>query len=116
VLTHGDYGAHNVLVTETSAVSVIDWEFGEWNHPLNDVASVHFWTHLHFPKTARERCRWFLEGYESQHRLTFSADLLRDYCIYRIWVILLRARGVPDRGKSEWARRLRWALQHDFTA
>ena len=79
VLTHGDYGAHNVLVTETGAVSVIDCELGEWNHPLSDVANVHFWTHLHFPETARGRCQAFLEGYEARRPLVFSAELLRDY-------------------------------------
>lgn len=115
VLTHGDYGEHNVLVSEANEVSVIDWEFGEWNHPLNDVANVHFWTHLHFPENAQERCRAFLEGYISEHPLTFSAELLRSYCIYRIWFILLRVEKVPEQVKAEWLRRLRWALQHDFT-
>lgn len=114
VLTHGDYGAHNILVSEATEVSVIDWEFGEWNHPLNDVANVYFWTHLHFPENARERCRFFLEGYMSQHPLSFSGELLRSYCIYRIWVILLRVQELPEQVKAEWVRRLRWALQYDF--
>jgi aminoglycoside phosphotransferase (APT) family kinase protein len=116
VLTHGDYGVHNVLVTEAGEASVIDWEFGEWNDALNDVANVHFWTHLHFPETATERCRSFLEGYTSQRPIRFSADLLRSYCIYRVWVILLRVGELPEEVKAEWVRRLRWALQHDFTA
>jgi thiamine kinase-like enzyme len=115
VLTHGDYGVHNVLVSEAGEASVIDWEFGEWNDALNDVANVHFWTHLHFPETAKERCRSFLEGYTSQRPMRLSAGLLRSYCIYRIWVILLRVGKLPEEVKDEWVRRLRWALQHDFT-
>lgn len=116
VLTHGDYGIHNVLVTEAEEASVIDWEFGEWNDSLNDVANVHFWTHLHFPENAGERCRSFLDGYTFRRPISFSADLLRSYCIYRIWVILLRVGELPEQIKAEWVRRLRWALQHDFTA
>lgn len=55
VLTHGDYGADHVLVSDTGLMNVIDWEFREWNRPPDDVANVHFRTHLHFPDSARER-------------------------------------------------------------
>lgn len=114
VLTHGDYGAHNILFSETGEVSIIDWEFGEWNHPLSDIANVHFWTHLHFPENAHERCQSFVERYRSQLPLAFSGELVRSYSIYRIWFILLRVEELPGQVKAEWVRRLRWTLQHDF--
>ncbi len=48
--------------------------------------------------------------------MAFSAELLYNYGIYRIWVILTRISIVPDHVKAEWVRRLRWALRHDFTS
>lgn len=35
VLTHGDYGAHNILYTDTQTLTVLDWEWSEWAKPSN---------------------------------------------------------------------------------
>ncbi|WP_396128044.1 phosphotransferase [Exiguobacterium mexicanum] len=38
VLTHGDFGIHNVLLTDKGEVTVLDWEWAEWADPRMDVA------------------------------------------------------------------------------
>ena len=38
VLTHGDYGSHNILFDLENNFTVLDWEWAEWGNPLHDVA------------------------------------------------------------------------------
>jgi len=38
VLVHGDFRVGNLLVDATGLVTVLDWEFAHWGHPLEDLA------------------------------------------------------------------------------
>jgi|GEM_PF-880374 len=113
ILTHGDYGYHNVLIAEDGTAKVIDWEFAELNHPLNDIANVFFWTHLHSSEDAKERCRRFISAYAENAPIR-DEGLLMPFCVYKVLLIMKRTLNLPDHVKNEWVRRLRWVMSEQF--
>ncbi|WNS42384.1 aminoglycoside phosphotransferase family protein [Paenibacillus sp. MMS20-IR301] len=115
VLTHGDYGVHNLLYEPESALHVLDWEWAEWGNPLNDVAWVCWFTKLHYPVRAAELNAAFMEGYLSVHPLSFSPQQLKAASLYKVWNVLHRLRIAPKEVQREWVRRLEWTLHEDFT-
>lgn len=61
VLTHGDFGPSNLIVTATGAVSVLDWEFGCSGRPALDFGNL-----LRPPLEADEvTVRGLAKGYQS---------------------------------------------------
>jgi hypothetical protein len=113
VLTHGDYGVHNLLC-EAEALHVLDWEWAEWGNPLNDVAWVCWFTKLHYPGQAEALNTAFIEGYLSAGRLPFSPQQLKASSVYKVWNVLYRLRIAPKEVQREWVRRLEWTLYEDF--
>ncbi len=95
ILTHGDFGYHNMLITEDGMIKVIDWEFAELNHPLNDIASVFFWTHLHFKEDAEERCKHFINAYTENMPIR-NDELLMPFCVYKVLFIMRRTLNLHD--------------------
>lgn len=114
VLTHGDYGVHNLLCDEEDVLHVLDWEWAEWGSPLNDVAWVCWFTKHHYPAKARVLNAAFLEGYLAGNPLAFTPRQMKAACLYRVWNILYRLRIAPREVQHEWTRRLEWTLGEDF--
>ncbi|MCP8970853.1 phosphotransferase family protein [Ectobacillus ponti] len=107
-LTHGDYGPHNVLYTP-EGLTVLDWEWAEWNHPLFDLAWTCWFTKLHYPEQADEWNRRFLNAYLHVRPLPFSSEQLQSCCVYKVWQVLHKIQHAPQ-AQAEWVRRLRWTL------
>lgn len=114
ILTHGDFGYHNTILTEDGKTKVIDWEFAELNHPMNDIANVFFWTHLHFREDAKERCSRFISAYEEKMPVR-DKELLMPFCIYKVLFIMKRTVNLPEHVKKEWIRRLQWVMSEEFS-
>ncbi|WP_339293168.1 aminoglycoside phosphotransferase family protein [Paenibacillus sp. FSL W8-0187] len=61
-LIHGDFGPHNTIFSNDS-LFVIDWEWAGWGNPLQDVAWVVWFVHLHYPHVCKELSENFLRTY-----------------------------------------------------
>lgn len=115
VLLHGDYGYHNVLQRGSGGYCLIDWELAGFGDPRLDVGNLLFWTHLHFLNIARACTRCFLEGYEAVRPLGNTPDTIHAAVICQIWRIIgLVRENFSEAVKTEWNRRLSWALNHTF--
>jgi len=114
VLTHGDYGSHNVLFEEGSSFNVLDWEWAEWGNALNDVAWVCWFTKLHYAEIAVVLNKCFIDEYMSHNPISISPDQLKAYSVYKVWNVLDRVRHAAAEVQAEWVRRLEWTIQIDF--
>lgn len=115
VLTHGDYGAHNILWESENECTVLDWEWTEWGNALNDVAWVCWFTKLHYSEIAHILNRSFIEEYTSYNPITISPGLLKTSSVYKVWNVLHRVRHANKEVQAEWVRRLEWTLNIDFS-
>ncbi|MEK3687901.1 phosphotransferase family protein [Paenibacillus sp. FSL R10-2736] len=115
VLTHGDYGVHNILCEPEGTLHVLDWEWAEWGGPLNDVAWVCWFTKLHYPGQAQKLNAAFIRGYLSGNPLSFTPQQLKASSLYKVWNVLHRLRIAPKEVQREWVRRLEWTLNEDFS-
>jgi aminoglycoside phosphotransferase len=115
VLTHGDYGAHNILFESDNNLNVLDWEWAEWGNPLNDVAWVCWFTKLHYSELAHILNRAFIDEYLSYNAISISPQQLKTCSIYKVWNILYRVRHSTPKVQDEWVRRLDWTLNIDFS-
>ncbi|MEK4046110.1 phosphotransferase [Paenibacillus sp. FSL H8-0048] len=115
VLTHGDYGVHNLLCEPDDLLHVLDWEWAEWGSPLNDVAWVCWFTKHHYPVQSMLLNTAFLQGYLSVNPLSFTPQQMKAASLYRVWNILHRLQIAPKEVQREWVRRLEWTLDEDFT-
>lgn len=114
VLTHGDFGIHNVLYTDIGEVTVLDWEWAEWADPRMDVAWCCWFTAFHYPPVSGTLNAAFLATYLAHNPINITSDELKAYALYRILVILNLIRTSSSEVKTEWVKRLAWTLQHDF--
>jgi thiamine kinase-like enzyme len=114
VLNHGDYGPHNVLLTEDHQLTVLDWEWSEWGNPLSDIGWVCWFTSLHYPELSDTLIPFFIEGYLAVDSIKLSAKKLKAYCIYKVWKVLVRIEHAPIEVKQEWIRRLKWTIETDI--
>lgn len=115
VLLHGDYGYHNVIMQESGTYRIIDWELAGYGDPRIDIGNVLFWTHLHFSEIAGVCVNNFIEAYLTINELECSPDIMHSFVIIQIWRILdLVNHDFPEHVKSEWSRRLEWALNYKF--
>ena len=114
VLTHGDYGPHNVLLTEDHHLTVLDWEWSEWGNPLSDIGWICWFTSLHYPEISDTLIPLFFEGYLANQSINLSAKKLKAYCIYKVWKVLVRIENAPIEVKQEWMRRLKWTIETDI--
>ncbi|MEH7444939.1 aminoglycoside phosphotransferase family protein [Bacillus sp. JJ1122] len=114
VLTHGDYGMHNVLLSEADHLTVLDWEWAEWGNPLSDVSWVCWFTLLHYPQYAKSLNPLFIEEYQHYSQTNFSSDELKACCLYQVWKVLNKLDHSPVEVQQEWVRRLEWTLQTDI--
>ena len=114
VLTHGDYGPHNIL-TDDNHFSVLDWEWAEWGNPLNDVAWVCWFTKLHYSEIAPVLNRTFIEAYTSHNPIPITPNQLKASSVYKTWNVINRIHHAAPEVKKEWLRRLAWTLDGDFS-
>lgn len=115
VLTHGDYGSHNVLFEAGSSFNVLDWEWAEWGNALNDIAWVCWFTKLHYPEIAHVLNKSFIDEYISYKPIAIPPEQLKACSVYKVWNVLDRVRHASAEVQAEWVRRLEWTLQIDFT-
>ena len=115
VLTHGDYGPHNILSDTENNFSVLDWEWAEWGNALNDVAWICWFTKLHYSEIANILNRTFIEEYISYNPISIAPDQLKTCSVYKVWNVLDRVRHAKREVKAEWLRRLEWTLNIDFS-
>ncbi|WP_108669142.1 aminoglycoside phosphotransferase family protein [Peribacillus acanthi] len=114
VLTHGDYGIHNVLYSDENELAILDWEWAEWGNPLSDIAWVIWFTKLHYPSYAPILNSLFVEEYQSISPIDLYSDKIKGYCIYKVWKILHKVKQAPSDVQKEWIRRLNWTIETDF--
>lgn len=114
VLTHGDYGIHNVLYSDAQEVTAIDWEWAEWGNPLNDIAWVCWFTRLHYSESANVLNSLFTNEYIRNMSVDLSSKNLKAHCIYKVWKILSKVKNAPQEVQQEWLRRLAWTIETDI--
>lgn len=114
VLTHGDYGMHNVLYTDNNSLTVLDWEWSEWANPLTDIGWVCWFTKLHYPKHAPLLNSLFIEAYKINTPIELSPEKLKAYCVYKVWNVLNKVKNAQQDVKQEWIRRLKWTIESDI--
>lgn len=112
-LIHGDFGPHNTIVSDNSMV-VIDWEWGGWGHPLQDIAWTVWFVHLHYPDFCEELSDIFLSTYRLHSTLHISEEAVKAFAISRVLHILNRIQYANINVKTEWIRRLEWTLNTNF--
>jgi len=112
-LIHGDYGPHNVLISNDS-MHIIDWEWAAWGHPLYDVAWVIWFVNLHYPHFAKELSEVFLNAYKEHSDIPITNDLIKAYSTSKVIHIINRIKYANADVKAEWLRRLAWTLQTRF--
>jgi aminoglycoside phosphotransferase (APT) family kinase protein len=111
VLTHGDYGMHNVLYTDNNTLTVLDWEWSEWANPLTDIGWVCWFTKLHYPEYANILTHLFIEEYKIYNPVHLSPEILKAYCLYKVWKVLHKIKNAPLEVQQEWVRRLKWTIE-----
>jgi thiamine kinase-like enzyme len=114
VLTHGDFGIHNVLVNSKSELTVLDWEWGEWANPLTDISWVCWFTKLHYPEYASRLNHIFLEEYLKYRPVQMTSKKLTGYCVYKVWKVLKKVEYASSEVQAEWVRRLKWTLETEI--
>ncbi len=114
VLTHGDYGIHNVLFTKGNSITILDWEWAEWANPLIDVGWVCWFTKLHYPHHSDILNSIFINEYKIHSSVELSSDKLKAYCLYKVWKVLNKVTQAPEDVRQEWVRRLRWTIDTDL--
>ncbi|HET7578033.1 MAG TPA: aminoglycoside phosphotransferase family protein [Bacillales bacterium] len=114
VLTHGDFGSHNILVGDKSQLIVIDWEWAEWFHPLVDLAWTCWNTRMHYPDLAERLNQTFLEAYQSKKSISLTPELLKAYSLYKLRNILLKMKNADHATQEKWIHRLEWTLTHEI--
>jgi thiamine kinase-like enzyme len=112
-LIHGDYGPHNTIISNDS-MFVIDWEWAGWGNPLQDVAWVVWFVHLHYPYFCKELSEIFLNTYSLYSDIRITEELVKAFSISRVINILERIKNANIDIKNEWLRRLEWTLQTNF--
>ncbi|WP_145048199.1 phosphotransferase family protein [Paenibacillus xylanexedens] len=112
-IIHGDFGPHNTIVSGDSLV-VIDWEWGGWGHPLQDIAWVVWFVHLHYPDVADELSGIFLKAYRGHSAVIVTEELIKAFALSRVINILHRIKNADMSVQKEWLRRLEWTLKTTF--
>lgn len=112
-LIHGDFGPHNTIISD-KLMFVIDWEWSGWGNPLQDVAWVVWFVHLHYPDFCKELSEVFLSSYSSFSNVQITEELVKAYAISRVSSILNRIKIANLDVKNEWLRRLEWTLKTNF--
>ncbi|GIO97129.1 hypothetical protein J14TS5_22150 [Paenibacillus lautus] len=112
-IIHGDYGPHNTIVSDDSMV-VIDWEWGGWGHPLQDIAWVLWFVHLHYPDFSKELSEIFLNAYCLHSTIQITEEAVKAFALSRVINILNRIKNANTNVKNEWLRRLEWTMKTNF--
>ncbi|WP_440119803.1 phosphotransferase family protein [Paenibacillus sp. QZ-Y1] len=112
-LIHGDYGPHNTILSNES-IFIIDWEWAGCGNPLQDVAWVVWFVHLHYPHFSKELSEIFLNAYSGFSDMQITNELVKAYSTSRVINILDRIKYANIDVKNEWVKRLEWTLQTNF--
>lgn len=114
VLTHGDYGSHNILFEKEGHFTVIDWEWAEWCHPIADIAWTCWNTKLHYPNIADELNQTFINAYQSVKPIICTDNDIKTYSLYKLWNILKKVQNAGEETHKKWVKRLEWTLNPDL--
>lgn len=114
VLTHGDYGPHNVLFAENKRLTVLDFEWSEWANPLTDLSWLCWFTSLHYSEYADTLLPLFIEEYLTINPIPLSSKKLKAFSVYKVWKVLGKIERAPMEVKQEWIRRLKWTIETDI--
>ncbi|MGV3488914.1 MAG: phosphotransferase family protein [Tuberibacillus sp.] len=114
VLTHGDYGSHNILIDHNRHLTVIDWEWSEWFHPLADIAWSCWNTRLHYPNIADGLNQTFIKAYQSIRSIPVTEEKIKIYALYKLWNILLRVKSADPDTQQKWIARLKWTFETEI--
>jgi aminoglycoside phosphotransferase (APT) family kinase protein len=112
-LTHGDFGSHNILA-DGRKLTVIDWEWAEWGHPLVDIAWACWNTKLHYPKIADGLNHTFIRAYQARRPISCTSEHIKAYSLYKLWTILQKVKHADRQTQMKWVNRLEWTLHTDI--
>lgn len=87
---------------------------GGLGNPLQDVAWVTWFVHLHYPNFARELSEIFINAYSKFSDLKITNELVKVYSVSRVINVLDRIKYTNEEVKNEWLRRLEWTLETNF--
>lgn len=109
-LIHGDYGPHNILLTQES-LFVIDWEWAGWGNPLQDVAWVVWFVGLHYPQWSSELSGIFLRSYRAHSDVEITEEAVEAFALSKAVHILNWIGEGNQEARKEWLRRLEWTAE-----
>jgi thiamine kinase-like enzyme len=112
-LIHGDLGPHNLILSNDLNV-FLDWEWSGWGSPIQGIALVIWFVHLHYPQFCKELSGIFLDTYYSHNKLEISEEIIKAALIQKIVYILNFAKDQNNDVKEEWVKRLKWTLEIEF--
>jgi len=112
-LIHGDYGPHNTIICQDNII-IIDWEWAGWGNPLQDIAWVLWFVHLHYPHLSKNLSEIFLNAYCSHSNLKFDKTIIKSFATFKVVNILCRIPNGDTETRNEWLRRLEWTLGIDL--
>jgi thiamine kinase-like enzyme len=112
-LIHGDFGPHNIIYSNDNIVA-IDWEWAGWGNPLQDIAWVVWFVHLHYPNLCNELSNIFLKAYYSNKTIQITEETIKAFLVNKIINILRLIKTEDNDAKNEWNKRLEWTIEHNF--
>jgi thiamine kinase-like enzyme len=112
-LIHGDFGPHNVIYSNDT-ITAIDWEWAGWGNPLQDIAWVVWFVHLHYPNLCNELTNIFLKAYYSNKKIQITEEMIKAYLVNKIINIIKLIKDEDNDSKNEWNRRLEWTIEYNF--
>lgn len=113
ILSHGDFGIHNVLIDESN-LTLLDWEWACFSDPLLDVAWMCWFTSFHYPTSSHLWLTKFLDAYQSECACSPTVDHFLAANLVSIWRILHRLENASVATQQEWINRLIFTLSPDY--
>ncbi|WP_297633280.1 phosphotransferase [uncultured Clostridium sp.] len=113
VLTHGDFGCHNSILTDDS-LYIIDWEWAGLGNPLLDISWVVWLFKFHYPNFSNILPQIFIQSYRENSPQTIDLSKIKSYALFKIISIINKIPISNSISFNEWIKRLHWTLKTDF--